>query len=89
VAEQKSLPFTSLRRRPAALDGQRPKRLQQILKNLLSNAVKFTAHGHVEVRVGWRAGWSPTTRAQQDADQRWSPSRWRTPASASRPKSSA
>jgi CheY-like chemotaxis protein len=37
-----------------------PKRLQQILKNLLSNAVKFTAHGHVEVRVGLaEAGWSP------------------------------
>jgi signal transduction histidine kinase/CheY-like chemotaxis protein len=36
-----------------------PKRLQQILKNLLSNAVKFTAHGQVEVRVGFAAqGWS-------------------------------
>ncbi len=37
-----------------------PKRLQQILKNLLSNAVKFTAHGQVEVRVGFATqGWSP------------------------------
>ena len=36
-----------------------PKRLQQILKNLLSNAVKFTAHGQVEVRVGFATqGWS-------------------------------
>jgi CheY-like chemotaxis protein len=37
-----------------------PKRLLQILKNLLSNAVKFTAHGHVDVRVGLATqGWTP------------------------------
>jgi HAMP domain-containing protein/CheY-like chemotaxis protein/signal transduction histidine kinase len=60
VAEQKSLPlhikFADDLPRTMGSD---PKRLQQILKNLLSNAVKFTAHGHVEVRVGVATnGWS-------------------------------
>jgi signal transduction histidine kinase/CheY-like chemotaxis protein/HAMP domain-containing protein len=60
VAEQKNLPlqirFAEDLPRNMASD---PKRLQQILKNLLSNAVKFTAHGHVEVRVGMATGgWS-------------------------------
>ena len=65
-----------------------PKRLQQILKNLLSNAVKFTAHGHVAVRVGLATeGWSPDHRSSAGA-RRWWPSRSRTPASASRRRSS-
>jgi HAMP domain-containing protein/signal transduction histidine kinase/DNA-binding response OmpR family regulator len=61
VAEAKHLPFdirfdSAL---PKAMNSD-PKRLQQILKNLLSNAVKFTAHGHVEVRVGIATeGWTP------------------------------
>ena len=43
-----------------------PKRLQQILKNLLSNAVKFTAHGQVEVRVGFATqGWSAGSSGAQ------------------------
>ena len=47
-----------------------PKRLQQILKNLLSNAVKFTAHGHVEVRVGLATqGWSPDHPVLSKAQQ--------------------
>ena len=47
-----------------------PKRLQQILKNLLSNAVKFTAHGHVEVRVGFATqGWSPDHPVLSHAQQ--------------------
>jgi HAMP domain-containing protein/CheY-like chemotaxis protein len=60
VAEAKNLPFyvhfsESL---PPVIHSD-PKRLQQILKNLLSNAVKFTAHGHVDVRVGLATqGWS-------------------------------
>ncbi|MFT3881598.1 MAG: HAMP domain-containing protein [Gemmatales bacterium] len=60
VAEAKNLPFhvyfsDSL---PPSLDSD-PKRLLQILKNLLSNAVKFTAHGHVDVRVGLATqGWT-------------------------------
>ncbi|WP_390888656.1 HAMP domain-containing protein [Frigoriglobus tundricola] len=60
VAEAKNLPFhvhfaESL---PPVMDSD-PKRLLQILKNLLSNAVKFTAHGHVEVRVGLATqGWT-------------------------------
>jgi CheY-like chemotaxis protein len=60
VAEAKNLPFHV----QFAEDLPRfmhtdPKRLQQILKNLLSNAVKFTAHGQVEVRVGFATqGWS-------------------------------
>ena len=61
VAEAKNLPFhvhfsESL---PPFMDSD-PKRLLQILKNLLSNAVKFTAHGHVDVRVGLAThGWTP------------------------------
>ncbi|HWH81383.1 MAG TPA: HAMP domain-containing protein [Burkholderiaceae bacterium] len=61
VAEAKSLPFRVLFSPdlPRAMDSD-AKRLQQILKNLLSNAVKFTAHGHVEIRVGPATqGWSP------------------------------
>ena len=47
-----------------------PKRLQQILKNLLSNAVKFTAHGHVDVRVGLATqGWSPDHPVLSKAQQ--------------------
>jgi HAMP domain-containing protein/CheY-like chemotaxis protein/signal transduction histidine kinase len=60
VAEQKSLPLhlQFADDLPRTMDSD-PKRLQQILKNLLSNAVKFTAHGHVQVRVGLaKAGWS-------------------------------
>jgi CheY-like chemotaxis protein/signal transduction histidine kinase/HAMP domain-containing protein len=60
VAESKNLPFN------IEFDSELPKslvtdskRLHQILKNLISNAVKFTAHGHVDVRVGLAAGgWS-------------------------------
>ncbi len=60
VAEAKNLPlhvhFAEYLPRFMYTD---PKRLQQILKNLLSNAVKFTAHGQVEVRVGFASqGWS-------------------------------
>nr|WP_309246850.1 HAMP domain-containing protein [Ramlibacter montanisoli] len=61
VAEQKNLPLLLkfAEQLPRTMDSD-PKRLQQILKNLLSNAVKFTAHGHVEVRVGLAtSGWSP------------------------------
>ncbi len=61
VAEAKSLPFNVhfADDLPHSMDSD-PKRLQQVLKNLLSNAVKFTAHGHVNVRVGLAAsGWSP------------------------------
>jgi signal transduction histidine kinase/CheY-like chemotaxis protein/HAMP domain-containing protein len=61
VAEAKNLPFNVQfsDNLPRSMDSD-PKRLQQILKNLLSNAVKFTAHGHVNVRVGLaRSGWSP------------------------------
>ncbi|HSV82439.1 MAG TPA: response regulator, partial [Ramlibacter sp.] len=60
VAEQKNLPLILkfADDLPRTMDSD-AKRLQQILKNLLSNAVKFTAHGHVEVRVGLApAGWS-------------------------------
>ncbi len=61
VAEAKNLPFRVRfdEDLPRAMYSD-PKRLQQILKNLLSNAVKFTAHGHVEIRVGFAdQGWSP------------------------------
>ncbi len=61
VAEAKNLPFRVQfsDQLPRAMNSD-PKRLQQILKNLLSNAVKFTAHGHVELRVGFATeGWSP------------------------------
>jgi HAMP domain-containing protein/signal transduction histidine kinase/CheY-like chemotaxis protein len=60
VAEAKNLPFhiRFADDLPRSMDSD-PKRLQQVLKNLLSNAVKFTAHGHVEVRVGTASeGWS-------------------------------
>ena len=60
VAEAKNLPFNVqfADDLPRSMDSD-PKRLQQILKNLLSNAVKFTAHGHVNVRVGLATqGWS-------------------------------
>jgi len=60
VAEQKNLPLILkfADDLPRTMDSD-AKRLQQILKNLLSNAVKFTAHGHVEVRVGLApSGWS-------------------------------
>ena len=71
VAEAKNLPFhvqfaESL---PPFMDSD-PKRLQQILKNLLSNAVKFTAHGHVEVRVGLATqGWTPDHPVLSKASQ--------------------
>ncbi|QEL16236.1 hybrid sensor histidine kinase/response regulator [Limnoglobus roseus] len=61
VAEAKHLPFHVhfSENLPPFLDSD-PKRLLQILKNLLSNAVKFTAHGHVDVRVGLATqGWTP------------------------------
>ena len=61
VAEAKNLPFhvRFAENLPRFMHTD-PKRLQQILKNLLSNAVKFTAHGQVEVRVGFAMqGWSP------------------------------
>ncbi len=61
MAEAKNLPLhvSFAEELPRSMDSD-PKRLQQILKNLLSNAVKFTAHGHVEVRVGFATqGWSP------------------------------
>jgi signal transduction histidine kinase/DNA-binding response OmpR family regulator/HAMP domain-containing protein len=60
VAEAKNLPFhvNFAENLPRYMHTD-PKRLQQILKNLLSNAVKFTAHGQVEVRVGFATqGWS-------------------------------
>ncbi|HKO30777.1 MAG TPA: response regulator, partial [Nitrospiraceae bacterium] len=60
VAEAKNLPFhvQFADNLPRYMHTD-PKRLQQILKNLLSNAVKFTAHGQVEVRVGFAThGWS-------------------------------
>jgi len=60
VAEAKNLPLRVLfsDALPRSMESD-AKRLQQILKNLLSNAVKFTAHGHVEVRVGMATeGWS-------------------------------
>ena len=71
VAEAKNLPFhvhfsESL---PPSMTSD-PKRLQQILKNLLSNAVKFTAHGHVDVRVGLATqGWSPDHPVLSKASQ--------------------
>jgi HAMP domain-containing protein/signal transduction histidine kinase/DNA-binding response OmpR family regulator len=71
VAEAKNLPFNvhfseSL---PHCLNSD-PKRLLQILKNLLSNAVKFTAHGHVEVRVGLATqGWTPDHTTLSKASQ--------------------
>ena len=49
-----------------------PKRLQQILKNLLSNAVKFTAHGHVQVRVGL----ADARLERRPPGARAAPSRW-------------
>ncbi|WP_414652989.1 HAMP domain-containing protein [Ideonella sp.] len=61
VAEAKNLPFRVVFADdlPRGMESD-AKRLQQILKNLLSNAVKFTAHGHVEIRVGLASeGWSP------------------------------
>ena len=61
VAEAKNLPFNVqfADDLPRSMDSD-PKRLQQMLKNLLSNAVKFTAHGHVNVRVGLATGgWTP------------------------------
>ena len=60
VAEAKNLPFNVYFADdlPRSMDSD-PKRLQQVLKNLLSNAVKFTAHGHVDVRVGLaKSGWT-------------------------------
>jgi len=60
VAEAKNLPFRVVFADdlPRAMHSD-AKRLQQILKNLLSNAVKFTAHGHVEIRVGLATeGWT-------------------------------
>ena len=80
----------ALRRRTcrASMDSD-PKRLQQILKNLLSNAVKFTAQGHVEVRV--ELATQRLERRPPGAEQgasRSSPSPSRTPASASRRRSS-
>jgi CheY-like chemotaxis protein/HAMP domain-containing protein len=60
VAEAKNLPLLVKfgEQLPRSMDSD-PKRLQQILKNLLSNAMKFTAHGHVEVRVGLaEGGWT-------------------------------
>ncbi len=71
VAEAKRLPFhihfdADL---PRTVESD-PKRLLQILKNLLSNAVKFTAHGHVQVRVGLATqGWSPDHAVLRDASQ--------------------
>ena len=71
VAEAKNLPFhvhfsESL---PPFMDSD-PKRLLQILKNLLSNAVKFTAHGHVDVRVGLATqGWTPDHPVLSKASQ--------------------
>jgi HAMP domain-containing protein/CheY-like chemotaxis protein/signal transduction histidine kinase len=71
VAEAKHLPFhihfdPDL---PREMDSD-PKRLQQILKNLLSNAVKFTAHGHVQVRVGLASqGWSADHAVLRNASQ--------------------
>jgi HAMP domain-containing protein/signal transduction histidine kinase/DNA-binding response OmpR family regulator len=60
VAEAKNLPFhVQFSEDLPRFMHTDPKRLQQILKNLLSNAVKFTAHGQVEVRVGFATqGWS-------------------------------
>jgi HAMP domain-containing protein/CheY-like chemotaxis protein/signal transduction histidine kinase len=71
VAEAKHLPFNihfdPALPRTMASDA---KRLQQIIKNLLSNAVKFTAHGHVEVRVGLAAqGWTPDHAILRNASQ--------------------
>jgi HAMP domain-containing protein/CheY-like chemotaxis protein/signal transduction histidine kinase len=71
VAEAKSLPFQVKfsEELPQSMDSD-PKRLQQILKNLLSNAVKFTAHGHVEMRMGFAtAGWSPDHPVLSKASQ--------------------
>jgi signal transduction histidine kinase/HAMP domain-containing protein len=71
VAEAKHLPFhiyfdAGL---PKAMHSD-SKRLQQILKNLLSNAVKFTAHGHVQVRVGIATqGWTPDHAVLRNAPQ--------------------
>src|SRR4029077_3320431 len=60
VAEAKNLPFhVHFAENLPRFMHTDPKRLQQILKNLLSNAVKFTAHGQVEVRVGFAMqGWT-------------------------------
>jgi HAMP domain-containing protein/signal transduction histidine kinase/DNA-binding response OmpR family regulator len=71
VADAKNLPFQvkSADDLPHSMDSD-PKRLQQILKNLLSNAVKFTAHGHVEMRVGFASsGWSPDHPVLSKAQQ--------------------
>ena len=71
MAEAKNLPFHVhfAEDLPPFMDSD-PKRLQQILKNLLSNAVKFTAHGHVEVRVGLATqGWSPDHPVLSKAQQ--------------------
>ena len=60
VAEAKNLPFRveMAEDLPRSMHSD-PKRLNQILKNLLSNAVKFTAHGQVEIRIGYATeGWS-------------------------------
>jgi signal transduction histidine kinase/DNA-binding response OmpR family regulator/HAMP domain-containing protein len=71
VAEAKNLPFNVYFADdlPHSMNSD-PKRLQQVLKNLLSNAVKFTAHGHVDVRVGLAAaGWSPDHPVLSKASQ--------------------
>jgi HAMP domain-containing protein/CheY-like chemotaxis protein/signal transduction histidine kinase len=71
VAEAKNLPFHVVFANdlPRHMESD-AKRLQQILKNLLSNAVKFTAHGHVEVRVGLASeGWSPDHPVLKNAPQ--------------------
>ena len=71
VAEAKNLPFhvRFAEELPRTMDSD-PKRLQQILKNLLSNAVKFTAHGHVEIRVGFATqGWSLEHPVLRNAQQ--------------------
>ena len=71
VAESKNLPFhVQFAADLPPFMASDPKRLQQILKNLLSNAVKFTAHGHVDVRVGLgRAGLEPRSPGPRQAAQ--------------------
>ena len=71
VAEAKNLPFhVHFSETLPAFMNSDPKRLQQILKNLLSNAVKFTAHGHVDVRVGLASnGWTPDHQILSKASQ--------------------